>query len=213
MRAVRAHEQGMAVRHRARHLGCRDCAVCARLVLDDDGRLERDAERGSNNSGDHVGAAAGTERNDDGDGFAWIVLVVSLDGSLDISLSASFVSLRMRGDREQRCTSSNENAKRTFHQRFLSVLFVAPIQLSKGGAAKPTLLNDTPNREWSISVGGAPAIVGCSEIGFIAQSDCAVLPSQVLPSQVLHLQGRMDNSLASPWRGRCPRTSRSAHRK
>ena len=67
MRAVRAHEQRMAIRRGPRDLRGRDGSVCSSLVLDHDRLLECDAERLGNHASDRVGPAAGSERDDDVD--------------------------------------------------------------------------------------------------------------------------------------------------
>ena len=67
MRAHRGHEQGVAVGRGAGDGARRDRAVGARLVVDDDRLLERARRLVADEAGGRVDAAAGGERQHQGD--------------------------------------------------------------------------------------------------------------------------------------------------
>ena len=73
-RRVGRHQQRVAVRRGVRGVECGQRAVRARAVLDDDGLLERDAERLGDHAADRVAGAAGAEHGDEGDRLARIVV-------------------------------------------------------------------------------------------------------------------------------------------
>ena len=73
-RGISRHQQRVAVRRRARDVKRGQRPVRARAILDDDGLLERDAERLGDHAANRVTGTAGAEHGDEGDRLAWIVV-------------------------------------------------------------------------------------------------------------------------------------------
>ena len=74
MRAVGAHEYGIAIGRRARHVERRKRSVRARAVFDHDALLERGAKVLRDDAGDRITAAARPERDNHCDRLARIGL-------------------------------------------------------------------------------------------------------------------------------------------